>query len=181
MHDSRDSGGRAATARTANLLGAAALAVSDRMVTSVAAAGTSTSGAAALVVLTNSPGLGATELGRRIGLTQSATARMVDSLVATGLVEKAPGTGRHRPIELTAAGRDAAARMLDARAESLQPIADALTREERRTLDRLMAKLLVQLYAEVRNSELLCRFCDRDACTTDATCPVGQAERDLRS
>jgi MarR family transcriptional regulator, negative regulator of the multidrug operon emrRAB len=165
--------------RTANLLGAMALAVTDLAVASVTVAGTSNSGAAAMVVLMNSPGLSATELGRRIGLTQSATARMIDSLTAQGLAEKGPGTGRHRPIELTAAGRDATTRLLGARAESLHHLVDALTLDERRILDGLLAKLLVRVYADVRNSELLCRLCDRAACTGNATCPVGQAERDL--
>lgn len=72
-------------ARTANLLGATALAVTDLALAGVArAAGTSTSGAAALVVLVASPGLSVTELGRRVGLSQPAAARMVDSLQAGG-------------------------------------------------------------------------------------------------
>jgi DNA-binding MarR family transcriptional regulator len=64
--------------RTANLLGATVLALSDVVVAEATrAADTSSSGAAALVVLSTAPGLSVTELGRRIGLSQSAAARMV--------------------------------------------------------------------------------------------------------
>lgn len=54
------------------------------------AAGVSTSGAAALVSLAAHPGVILTELGCRVGLTQSATARMVDTLEANRLVERVP-------------------------------------------------------------------------------------------
>jgi MarR family transcriptional repressor of emrRAB len=81
--------------RTANLLGAAALALTDLMLTgATAAACTSASGAAALVVLSADPGLSVTELGRRVGLTQSAAARMVESLEHRGLVERRPSRRR---------------------------------------------------------------------------------------
>src|SRR5918992_1458536 len=89
MHDTR---------RTANLLGATALAVTDLVLAgATAAAGTSGSGAAALVLLRATPGLSVTELGRRVGLTQPAAARSL--LEARGgrlavLVEMLPPADR---------------------------------------------------------------------------------------
>lgn len=142
------------------------------------AAGTSTSGAAALVVLTASPGLGVTELGRRVGLSQPAAARMVDSLQAAGLVARRPGPGREVRVSPTPAGRLAASRLLAARGEPLHDLVSVLDDDEQRALADLLGKLLTHLYARVRSSELLCRLCDRASCTTGATCPVGQAERD---
>ncbi|MEU8351904.1 MarR family transcriptional regulator, partial [Streptomyces sp. NPDC048845] len=89
-------------ARTANLLGATTLALSDLALAGAARdAGVSASGAAALVSLSSAPGLGVTELGRRIGLSQSAAARMVDALVANGLVERSPTAGRQVSVALT--------------------------------------------------------------------------------
>jgi DNA-binding MarR family transcriptional regulator len=169
MHDSR----------LGNLLGAAALAVSDLMLAQVrATAQVSVSGAAALVVLAHAPGLSATELGRRVGLSQPATARMVDSLEAAGLARRGPGEGRMVPVTLTAAGEQAVREVLAARAAGLNEILTGLDRDDRGALARLLERLLTQLYAEVGSSELLCRLCDRACCTEAAVCPVGQAERD---
>ncbi|MGH3368275.1 MAG: MarR family transcriptional regulator, partial [Nocardioidaceae bacterium] len=69
------------TTRTANLLGAASLGVADLMLEGATApAGVGASGSAALVMLAHAPGLSVTELGRRIGLSQPAAARMVGAL-----------------------------------------------------------------------------------------------------
>lgn len=166
--------------RTANLLGATALAVTDlALAGATKAAGTSASGSAALVVLSASPGLSVTELGRRVGLSQPAAARMVDSLEAGGLVERRPGPGRWVSVKPTAAGKRAARAMLAARGTPLNQIVDVLDETERKSLDELLAKLLTRLYAEVGNADRLCRLCDRAGCVHDgAVCPVGQAERD---
>jgi MarR family transcriptional regulator, negative regulator of the multidrug operon emrRAB len=165
--------------RLGNLLGATALAVSDLMLAQVRSTGrVSASGAAALVVLAHEPGLGATELGRRVGLSQPATARMVDTLVAAGLVRRGPGQGRTVPVSLTPAGEETVREIRAARAAELGPVLAGLDRGERRALAGLLEKVLANLYGQVGNAELLCRLCDRDCCTRRATCPVGQAERD---
>ncbi|MBO0819240.1 MAG: MarR family transcriptional regulator [Nocardiopsaceae bacterium] len=162
--------------RTANLLGATALAVTDlALAGATAAAGTSPSGAAALVVLSGAGGLSVTELGRRVGLSQSAAARMTDSLEGSGLVTRRPGPGRRVTVEPTPAGRQAAAHLLSARAAPLDDVLAALDEDEQRTLAALLAKLLARLYGEIGDNELMCRLCDRPACTAGATCPVGEA------
>jgi len=167
------------TARTANLLGATALAVTDLSLgDATRAAGVSASGAAALVVLSASPGLSVTELGRRVGLSQSAAARMVDSMEANRLVRRRPGIGRAVTVEPTQAGRRSARRLLDAREGPLTEAVSALDEQDQEALAGLLAKLLARLYDEVGDNELMCRLCDRPSCTTgSATCPVGEAER----
>src|ERR1700742_1915106 len=81
--------------RVANLLGATALAVTDLMMAGATrTAGVSASGAAALLVLRATPGLSVTELGRRVGLTQPAAARMVTTLEASDLVSRRSTPGR---------------------------------------------------------------------------------------
>jgi len=164
--------------RTANLLGAAALAVSDLVLTSVTRVSqVSPSGAAALVVLSATPDLSVTELGRRVGLTQSAAARMVESLEAKNLAQRKRGAGRERAVVLTSEGQRAARAALGARGDGLASLLEALDDEERQALAGVLDKLLARIYQDVRDSELLCRLCDRQACTTDAVCPVGNAER----
>ncbi|WP_070010041.1 MarR family winged helix-turn-helix transcriptional regulator [Streptomyces abyssalis] len=166
--------------RTANLLGATALAVTDLTLSgATGAAGTSASGAAALVVLDAAPGLSVTELGRRVGLSQPAAARMVDSLESGGLVERRQGPGRWVSVTATPAGARTARTLLAARGAPLSAVVDVLDDEERETLDALLGKLLRRLHGEVGNAELLCRLCDRAGCVRDgAVCPVGQADRD---
>lgn len=171
MHDKR---------RTANLLGATALAVTDLALTgATAAAGVSGSGAAALVVLGADPGISVTELGRRVGLTQSAAARMVDALEGRGLVERRPTLGKWVAVHPTDAGRAAAADLLEARGDRLVAIVDTLPAADQEALARVLELLLRAVYAEVGSSERVCRLCDRPCCTeAGAICPVGQAERD---
>jgi DNA-binding MarR family transcriptional regulator len=166
-------------ARTANLLGATALAVNDLALAGAArSARVSVSGAAALVVLSSAPDVGVTELGRRVGLTQSAAARMVDSLETAGLVARRPAAGRNVAVAPTPAGRRVARDLLAARDAPLTALLDALDDEEHRTLAALLAKLLTRAYGQLGDADLLCRLCDRETCTDHAICPVGQAERE---
>lgn len=166
--------------RTSNLLGATALAISDAMLaTATQAAGASASGAAALVTLLSAePGMSVTELGRRIGLTQPAAARMVDSLQNDQLVRRRPGPGKSVRVRLSAKGKRAARRLLAARADPLAELVSTLDERSQQQLAELLPTLLARLQADVGNPDLLCRLCDRAACTRDAACPVGQAARE---
>jgi DNA-binding MarR family transcriptional regulator len=170
--------------RTANLLGAASLAVTDMLLgATTAAAATSPSGTAALVVLSRAPGLSATELGRRIGLTQSAATRMVDSLESRGLVERRPSIGKWVALDLTEQGMRAAEAVLTTREDRVAALLAVLDGEERETLTALLEKLLVAAYGENPNTAVLCRLCDRDSCADGTTthCPVGAADREARA
>jgi MarR family transcriptional repressor of emrRAB len=165
--------------RLGNLLGAVALAVTDRMLAGVrAATGIGTSSAAALVALAEVPGLSVTELGRGIGLSQPAAARMVDGLERAGLATRAPGAGRTVAITLTPDGERTVAEIRAARAADLDGLVAALDPAEHASLTALLERLLTQLYADSGRSDVLCRLCDRDCCTDGTVCPVGQAERD---
>ena len=165
--------------RTANHLGAAALALTDLMLGGASSvAGVSPSGAAALVTLSAFPGLTVTELGRQVGLSQSAAARMVDSLEAEGLAARRPRVGRQVTVHLTSAGRQAVCDLLDARSTLLADLVASLDGEDRDALARLLPRLLARLYRHVGHAQRMCRLCDRASCTADAACPVGAAERD---
>ncbi|MFD0687664.1 MarR family winged helix-turn-helix transcriptional regulator [Actinomadura fibrosa] len=168
--------------RLANLLGATSLAVTDLVLAEITgSAEVSASGAAALVVLAHAPGLGVTELGRRVGLTQSAAARMVDGLQAAGLADRRPGSGRVVRVHLTPEGEQAVGRLLSARGAPLTGVLGALDAAERETLAALLGKLLAALYERIGDADLMCRLCDRHCCTAGAVCPVGQADREAQA
>ncbi|MGP3999472.1 MarR family winged helix-turn-helix transcriptional regulator [Streptomyces sp. 8N706] len=166
-------------ARIGNLLGAAALTVSDRLARAAAeSAGTSVSGAAALVTLLTSPGIGVTGLGARIGLSQPACARMLDQLAVRGLVTRRPAGGRTVAVEPTEEGREAARRALSARQRELDALTGRLTAVQREALETALEPLLDTLFDEVGSEYVLCRLCDRAACVRGGRrCPVGSAAR----
>ncbi|MBO2452672.1 MarR family transcriptional regulator [Actinomadura barringtoniae] len=163
--------------RLANLLGALSLTVRDLMLGDVLrATGTSASGAAAIKVAATEPGLSVTELGRRIGLSQPAAARMIDALEARGLAERRPAASRSVAVHLTDQGRQAAEQIRLARIQALLPLSDSLDENERAVLAGLFDKLLDAAYDRLPDSELLCRLCDGPACLSGGnTCPVSDA------
>lgn len=165
-------------------MGAASLAVTDLLLgATTTAAATSPSGTAALVVLSRAPGLSATELGRRIGLTQSAATRMVDSLETRGLVERRQSIGRWVAVHPTEQGQEAAEAVLTTREDRVAGLLASFDGEERDALTALLEKLLVAAYGENPNTFLLCRLCDRDTCANGTTthCPVGTADLEARA
>ncbi|TDP96681.1 MarR family winged helix-turn-helix transcriptional regulator [Labedaea rhizosphaerae] len=165
--------------RLANLLGAAGLGVAAVVADGTAEfAGLSASAAAALVLLREGDGLTGTELGRRIGITQSAAARVVAALERDGYVTRGAWVGREVGVQLTDAGRRVGQVMLEERQKHLQGLLDGFDEHEQAALAPLLEKLLVKIYEYEQNSGRVCRLCDRDACTNNAVCPVGQAERD---
>ena len=109
--------------RTANLLGALALTLSDRAAAAVQAeAGLASSDAAALVTLRNyAEGEPLALLGRALALSHPGVVRLADRLQARGLVERHRGDrdGRAVALRLTAAGRRAADAALAARADAI--------------------------------------------------------------
>ncbi|MGC7097644.1 MarR family transcriptional regulator [Amycolatopsis lurida] len=158
--------------RVANLLGAGALAVAERVSGEAArAAGVSASGAAALSTLLVEPGIGVTELGARIGLSQPATARMLDTLIAAGLVERHHPGGRGVRLTLTETGRANAEKLLEARGRVLLELLEPLTDDQVSALAPALEALLAGLVENRRSEYVLCRLCDRQVC---ARCPVGE-------
>lgn len=166
--------------RMANLLGAAALGLTDQMLDStVQVRRLSTSSTAALISLYATPGLSVSELGRRVRLSQPAAARMVDALEADGLVRRMPSTVNRRwmTVHLTDRGYDLAAGLLDARRAPLLRAVARLPPGDQHALAELLERLLFELPDEVGQGQRICRLCDRDVCIRAAACPIGQAER----
>lgn len=166
MHDSQ----------TVNVLGAAALSIGQLVGDSSAAtARVSRSGAAALAVILQAGALSVTELGRRIGLSQPAAARMVDTLERAELVRRR-AAGRRALVALTGSGRTVARRVLRERSARIGELLDGLSAEEQRTLGELLGKVMHNVYRQVPSADVICRLCDRRECVqVRPRCPVGVA------
>jgi DNA-binding MarR family transcriptional regulator len=166
---------------SANVLGALALVVHDRMSEAVsAAAGQPENGAAALSLLAQfmeRPRVGL--LHQALGLTPSGTVRMLDKLEHAGSVQRGAGDDRRSTsVRLTASGRRVAARVATARAAVLDDALSVLSEDERRVFDDLVGRVLVGLMRDPGATRWMCRLCDARACGHDAgACPVGNEVR----
>lgn len=165
--------------REANLLGAVSLAVSDRVRGAVErGAAQGGSAPAALVSLAGYlDGSPIDAVRGPLGLTHSATVRLVDRLVAAGLARRREGPDRRSvAVELTPAGHKAAAEAARARAEALEEALSGLDTGERAELARLHGKVLGTLTDGRATAGRICRLCDSDACGHwEGRCPVTQA------
>jgi DNA-binding MarR family transcriptional regulator len=151
-----------------------ALAVADRVrqATEVASAQEG-SGPAALVHLQAYPGGSVGDLERVVGLTQTGAGRLVDRLVKSGLVARRAGRdARTHALTLTAAGAEAAERVLEQRAEAVAPLLEHLTPSERSDLERLLERMVTGLADDRPSALTVCRLCDRTACCSGNGCPL---------
>ena len=165
--------------RTANLLGALALALTDALRQETEAQATLGAGApAALVTIGIDPGGSIHTLAAVLGLSHSATVRLVDRLAADGLVERRAGAdGRTLALHLTPPGRERRQQILDGRRRVLGDALAALSAPERDTLTRLTEILLSGLTQGRQHADHICRLCDEDVCPRE-TCPVEGAVTD---
>lgn len=157
----------------ANLLGALALAVSDDMNNAVClAASSGDTASAALVHLSHAPLGGVEPLRQVLGLSHSATVRLVDRLVSGGLVERRPADHDRRTVvvSLTFDGRAVANAAERDRLSRLRCMLQrSLSAEQRAQLTPLAETMLSALTDD--NSALwrICRLCAFEACPD---CPV---------
>lgn len=159
------------TDRTANLLGTLSLAVAARVdETTQAILNHSGETAAALVVIGYGFGPSNERLRSVLGLSHPGCVRLVDRLVADGLVERRRGEDRRAvALHLTQAGHEARTRILKGRIEAIRPFTDGLDREEEEALGVLLHKLLATLETTDQDRCHMCRLCDGDVCTD---CPI---------
>jgi DNA-binding MarR family transcriptional regulator len=159
--------------RVANLLGATALLLGDGVLDRASrSAGRAGATGAALTVLAQEPGLSIEQLRLPLGLSQSATVRLVDSLVADGLARRSPGPDRRTiSVHLTRAGRSRARSVLVGRADLLDEALADLSPAERDALTGLLEKVLAGLTTGRTHADRICRLCDYSTCPQQ-DCPV---------
>jgi DNA-binding MarR family transcriptional regulator len=164
------------TLRTANLLGALAGEVTDRLERLIKLHPNQTdSAAAALNVIALYEGCSNAQLSRTLRLSHPATVRLLDKLEAEGAVERR-GTDDKRAVALylTKKGRARSKVTLISRCEALRDIVGPLSIRERDQLSKLLEKLLRPLVTIPQDGDYICRLCDSIACPPD-DCPVHQA------
>ncbi|MFQ6549772.1 MarR family winged helix-turn-helix transcriptional regulator [Aestuariibius sp. 2305UL40-4] len=162
--------------RTANLLGVVGLAVADRIgevAREVLQHGGETP--AALVVIGYGSGPSNDQLRRILGLSHPGTVRLVDRLVADGLVERRRARDR-RAIALYLSERGAALReeLLTGRLAAIRPLLTPLTSAEQEAFAALLHKMLSSMETTVSERRTLCRLCDNRIC---ADCPIPADEQ----
>ncbi len=165
------------TAYANNLLGALSLALTDRVAAALEATlGAGGNAGAALLSIGTRPGESIDQLSRVLGLTHSATVRMVDRLEQRGWVQRDRGghDGRTATLTLTATGRSAFRRLLKARKTALNQVTGVLGDRENETLRKLLTKMLASLPDNGAEARHLCRMCEHGVCV-GARCPVGSA------
>jgi DNA-binding MarR family transcriptional regulator len=162
--------------RTGNLLGALALALTDRTSDAIAAAaGLSGTGATTLSALHHFlDGPSVDRLRQVLGLTSSGTVRLVDRLEQEGYVRRVAGSdGRTTLVRLTPAGRRAARRVSAARARVLADAIAVLGPDDRDRLDELISRMLAGMVRGPGATRWLCRLCHVRACgRAEGRCPV---------
>jgi DNA-binding MarR family transcriptional regulator len=167
--------------RTANLLGALALAITERTAASLQDdAEVAGSDAMGLIALRNyAEGATLETLRTGLGLSQPGTVRLVDRLAARGLVERrrSERDGRALALHLTDAGQRAVDGALAARADVTIEILDVLSARERDMLTRMLEKMLAAQTTDAVSACRICGLCDGDACGHPDHCPVTQAIR----
>ena len=161
--------------RTTNLLGALALAITDRIKSGMKNTfDRSGETAAAIVVLGYAPGLSVEILRQVLALSHPGTVRLIDRLEEDGLVERRKADdGRAVALHLTAKGSKLRQRLMDRRLDMLEAALKGLSDDDRLVFGNLLAKVLANLPETEMAKHRICRLCSVKTC---ADCPIpGQA------
>ena len=171
----------AALRRTANLLGALACEVSNRLENMLKAHPNQTDSAAAALNLVEAvPGMPNVQLSQALKLSHPATVRLVAKLQSEGLIDVRDGADKRAvALHVTAKGRRRVAALVSDRNQALAQMVAVLSDAEQQQLARLMSKLMTPLVDDVSRAEYICRLCDFASCPHEA-CPVEGAEERLR-
>ena len=127
---------------------------------------------AALLALHRRPHQSIESLRRPLGLSHSATVRLVDRLEEDGLVaRRAAADGRAVDLVLTVKGRRRALRIQERRRAVLGRAVAGLSAVDRRQLEGLLSRLLRNQALQVEDISPMCRLCEVAVCPV-RRCPV---------
>jgi MarR family transcriptional repressor of emrRAB len=163
-----------------NLLGAAAVAISDALSALMKQqAGLKLSASSVILTLGQHDLLTITEIAKIAGITHSATVRLIDGLECQKLVLRKRGESmREVAVSLTERGRNIYSTLRQAQAEILEPLLSNLLEDERQLLESALSRILVALTSSRERADHICRFCDEGVCHQDH-CPVERQARKL--
>lgn len=162
---------QAMTDRVANLLGAVGLAVTDRIEGAARnVLGRAGETPAALVVIGYGMGPSNEQLRRILGLSHPGSVRLVDRLVADGLVERRKGRDKRAiALHLTERGTVLREELLRGRLAAVRPLLSPLAEAEQEVFAVLLGKMLSAMGTTNLERCMLCRLCDNRVC---ADCPI---------
>jgi DNA-binding MarR family transcriptional regulator len=163
--------------RDRNVFGALALMISDDIIRATENFAPEVGPAAsALALLAHQPGLSIRTLSAGVGITHAGTVRLVDRLVADGLVERRDHSsdGRTKALHLTSAGEKASAAVLEARDKVIAKELAVLSPAEVVLLAKLSERVLRARLKDLDHAYNVCRLCEYSACKN---CPI---EEELR-
>ena len=161
------------TNRLENLVGALGLALSDTMANSFeGACELSDSAPAALILIRFNPDTRIEALARYLDLSHSGTVRLVDRLVREGWVgREACEDLRAVVLVLTRAGEKMVDKLMEGRNRGITHALAGLSATDRKTLERLVSRMLVNLVPDRATADHTCRLCDSEACEKEG-CPL---------
>jgi MarR family transcriptional regulator, negative regulator of the multidrug operon emrRAB len=173
----------ASNERDLNLIGAFALALADRMSAAIDhRTGLGGTSAAALLLVHHGHVSRIDNLRAPLALTQAGVVRLVDRLVAAGLVRRvaaADGDGRAVALALTRAGTTRARALMQARERAIAELLAGLAPAQVASLGAVSDQVLAAIASEDPARGRLCRYCDEGACDL-SRCPVELAAIDQR-
>lgn len=160
-----------------NVLGAFAVAVNDLLAEDAQARGLIPAEHAAVILAGTLDGLSQDDLQRRLGLSQPGTTRLVDRLVARGLLLRDLGPDRRtNALRLTPKGAAEAQHALASRHELLGSLTASLSENDQRAAAGLIDQMLATLIHSGRSPWRTCRQCDQHGCEASGySCPVDVA------
>lgn len=174
MKQSKSMEGRAGAEQASNWLGTLAVLIQDRVEARwQEELDLSPMSAAALTQVEQEPGCAIELVATRIGLSHSATVRLIDKLVERGLVAKdrAREDQRQQSLRLTSAGRRTAAKLHQARNQVTDELLGLLPPAEGEALGKALAVILHRAVATKEEGDRVCRVCDEGRCREDI-CPI---------
>ena len=158
----------------ANWLGTLAVLIQDRVEARwQAELDLSPMSAAALVQVEQESGCAIDLVATRIGLSHSATVRLIDKLVERDLVSKdrARDDQRAQSLKLTKAGRKLAAQLHQIRNRVTDHLLGLVSPAEGQALGKAVATILHRAVTTKREGDMVCRVCDEGRCRPEI-CPI---------
>jgi MarR family transcriptional regulator, negative regulator of the multidrug operon emrRAB len=165
------------TRRVNNIVATFALDLAESVTAAIVdAAGQSGGLAAAIVYLSQEPGVGVERLRSVLGLSQPATVRLINQLETDGLVTRTRHgeDGRRVELRLSPAGEARAGEIAAARLAAAGRYLSGLDPADRASLVGAIGRIYARRAPDYLEAERVCRLCDLRACP-ERTCPITRA------
>ena len=159
---------------TANILGTLAVVIQDRVEGAWQSELDLSPMAAAAVIQTESlPGCSIEQVANRIGLSHSATVRVIDKLVERGFIEKdrARKDARQQSLSLSKAGKRLAEQLHAVRNDVTDSLLSGMDQGQVAALHQTVCRILNKSVTSNIEGDVVCRVCDERRCTPEI-CPI---------